>query len=70
MTEQLNPFDDKSLDFLVLLNARQQYSLWPAFSDVPAGWQTVAGPTTRVACIAYIEEHWQDMRPAGLNTAG
>ncbi|MEN5015924.1 MbtH family protein [Erwinia sp. Eh17-17] len=70
MTEQHNPFDDESLDFLVLLNARQQYSLWPAFADVPAGWQSVAGPATRAACIAYIEEHWQDMRPAALKTAG
>ncbi|MFK8258448.1 MbtH family protein [Erwinia sp. AnSW2-5] len=70
MTEQQNPFDDESLDFLVLLNARQQYSLWPAFSDVPAGWQTVSGPNTRAECIRYIEENWHDMRPAALKTAG
>lgn len=70
MTEQQNPFDDESLDFLVLLNARQQYSLWPAFCDVPAGWQSVSGPHTRADCIRYIEENWHDMRPAELKTAG
>lgn len=70
MTEQQNPFDDESLSFLVLLNAQQQYSLWPAFADVPPGWQTVAGPDSRASCISYIEAHWQDMRPAALKQAG
>ncbi|CCG87649.1 MbtH family protein [Erwinia piriflorinigrans] len=66
MNEQHNPFDDESLSFLVLLNARRQYSLWPAFAEVPAGWQQVAGALSRAECINYIEEHWQDMRPAEL----
>ncbi|MGF6563069.1 MbtH family protein [Erwinia aphidicola] len=70
MTEQQNPFDDESLDFLVLLNARGQYSLWPAFAEVPAGWHTVSGPAARAGCISYIETHWQDMRPAAIKTAG
>ncbi|MBK0004703.1 MbtH family protein [Erwinia sp. S38] len=70
MTEQQNPFDDESLSFLVLLNAQQQYSLWPAFADVPPGWQTVTGPDSRADCISYIEAHWQDMRPAALKQAG
>jgi MbtH protein len=70
MTEQQNPVDDESLDFLVLLNARGQYSLWPAFAEVPAGWQTVSGPAARAECISYIETHWQDMRPAAIKTAG
>jgi len=46
MSEQQNPFDNDALDFFVLLNARQQYSLWPAFAPVPAGWHNVAGPGT------------------------
>lgn len=66
MTEQQNPFDDESLAFLVLLNARQQYSLWPAFAAIPAGWESVMGPQTRAECIAWIEANWQDMRPAAL----
>lgn len=70
MTEQQNPFDDESLSFLVLLNAQQQYSLWPAFADVPPGWQTVFGPESRADCITYIEAHWQDMRPPALKQAG
>ncbi|KJV47711.1 antibiotic synthesis protein MbtH [Pantoea sp. BL1] len=69
MSEQQNPFDNDALDFLVLINARQQYSLWPAFALVPAGWQNVAGPLPRAAAIEYIETHWQDMRPATQQTS-
>ena len=69
MSEQQNPFDNDALDCLVLINARQQYSLWPAFAQVPAGWQNVAGPLPRAAAIEYIETHWQDMRPATQQTS-
>lgn len=58
-----NPFDDDSLDFLVLVNAQRQYSLWPAFAAVPAGWDIVRGPEPRAACVAFIEAHWADIRP-------
>ncbi|RNM09277.1 MbtH family protein [Dickeya undicola] len=66
--EQLNPFDDDRLAFFVLVNEQQQYSLWPAFAAVPPGWNSVYGPESREACIAYTEIHWQDMRPASLRT--
>ncbi|GAB7263022.1 MbtH family protein [Dickeya ananatis] len=51
---------------MVVINEQQQYSLWPEFAAVPAGWQVVYGPQSREACIAYTETHWQDMRPASL----
>ncbi|MRS18391.1 MbtH family protein [Pantoea sp. SOD02] len=69
MSEQQNPFDNDALDFLVLLNVRQQYSLWPAFAPVPAGWHNVAGPLTRSAAIEFIEANWHDMRPATQQTS-
>ena len=40
--EQQNPFDDESLRFSVLVNAQQQYSLWPQFADTPQGWRVLA----------------------------
>ncbi|CAM3662856.1 MbtH family protein [Xenorhabdus thuongxuanensis] len=64
--EQKNPFDDDEATFYVLINNHQQYSLWPAFAANPTGWERVIGPDSRAACIAYIEEHWVDMRPASL----
>jgi MbtH protein len=61
-----NPFDDENGTFLVLVNHENQYSLWPAFADVPAGWNIVLGETTRAACLEYIDENWTDMRPQSL----
>jgi MbtH protein len=34
----VNPFDDPDGEFLVLVNAERQQSLWPAFAEVPQGW--------------------------------
>jgi len=62
----VNPFDDSDGDFMVLVNGEEQYSLWPAFADVPAGWTAVLSNETREACLNYIEEHWTDMRPKSL----
>ncbi|BBI92942.1 MbtH family protein [Serratia symbiotica] len=53
-----NPFDDESQPFFVLMNAQQQYSLWPEFAAIPAGWQSVFGPESRANCIAWVEQVW------------
>lgn len=59
----MNPFDDTDAAFLVLTNAEEQHSLWPAHLDVPAGWDTAHGPDGREACLAYVEKNWTDLRP-------
>lgn len=64
-----NPFDNPEGRFLVLVNHEGQHSLWPAFADVPAGWQTVFGEDSREACLAHIEANWTDMRPKSLIAA-
>ena len=61
-----NPFDDEAGEFLVLINDEGQYSLWPTFKEVPAGWTAVGPRGARQTCLDYIEEHWTDMRPRSL----
>ncbi|GEL18386.1 MbtH family protein [Pseudonocardia asaccharolytica] len=61
-----NPFDNPDGRFLVLVNDEDQHSLWPAFAEVPPGWRRVFGEDTRDACLAYVEEHWTDLRPRSL----
>ena len=61
-----NPFDDEEGEFCVLMNDEEQYSLWPTFKDVPAGWTAVGPRGARHLCLDYIEEHWTDMRPRSL----
>ena len=64
-----NPFDDEAGTFLVVVNDEDQHSLWPAFADVPAGWRKVFGEASRAECLAYVEEHWTDIRPKSLREA-
>jgi MbtH protein len=61
-----NPFDDVTGTFHALRNDEGQYSLWPTFVPVPAGWTVAHGPAARQECLDHIEEHWTDMRPASL----
>lgn len=64
-----NPFDDAEGRFYVVVNEEQQHSLWPSFSEVPAGWSIVFGEESRDKCLAYVEEHWTDLRPKSLRDA-
>lgn len=65
----VNPFDDENGQFHVLANDEDQHSLWPTFADVPAGWRIVFGPAGRAESVAYVDEHWTDMRPRSLRDA-
>jgi MbtH protein len=64
-----NPFEDPDGLYVVLSNAEVQYSLWPVFAEVPAGWQVVFGEAGRAQCLEYIEQNWTDMRPSSLVAA-
>ncbi|TDO99500.1 MbtH family protein [Marinomonas balearica] len=59
----INPFDNESLVFLVLVNSLNQHSLWPEFAPIPEGWATVFGPAAHAECLTFIDEHWLDIRP-------
>ncbi|MEG8279868.1 MbtH family protein [Streptomyces sp. AHA2] len=61
-----NPFDDAEGTFHVVVNAEGQHALWPAFADVPAGWDAVWGPGPRAAALEYVETNWTDIRPLSL----
>lgn len=52
-----NPFDDEDGRFHVLANAEDQHSLWPIFTQIPAGWDVMFGEASRPACLAYVEKN-------------
>jgi MbtH protein len=56
-------------DYVVVRNDEEQYSIWPADREPPAGWFVVGERGPREACLAYIEEVWTDMRPRSLREA-
>ncbi|GKT26451.1 MbtH family protein [Acidovorax sp. SUPP3334] len=64
-----NPFDNENGKFLVLINSEGQHSLWPAFIDVPSGWDVALPAADKSACCAFIETGWTDMRPRSLIAA-
>ncbi|MFF3291876.1 MbtH family protein [Streptomyces sp. NPDC003023] len=61
-----NPFEDENANYFVLVNDEGQYSLWPAFAEVPAGWTVAHGEAARQECVDHINTNWTDMRPKSL----
>ena len=55
--------------FRVLINAEEQYSIWPASVPVPPGWEATGHSGAKDDCMAYIDENWTDMRPLSLREA-
>ncbi|MEV8569815.1 MbtH family NRPS accessory protein [Streptomyces sp. NPDC051322] len=52
--------------YRVVLNDEEQYSIWDADRELPAGWRAEGTEGARQACLDRIEEVWTDMRPASL----
>jgi len=63
-------FDDEDQRrYVVVRNDEEQYSIWPAELDIPAGW-TATGPAgVKSECLAHIAEVWTDLRPASARRA-
>ncbi|MGW1590869.1 MbtH family protein [Streptomyces sp. NPDC002386] len=57
---------DENTRYQVLRNDEEQYSLWPADIEVPAGWHPVGKEGTEAECSAHVDEVWTDMRPKSL----
>ncbi len=55
--------------YVVVVNDEEQYSIWPAGREVPAGWRAVGRAATKDECLADIETRWTDMRPLALRRA-
>jgi MbtH protein len=49
-----------------VLNDEEQYSIWRAERELPAGWRGEGTRGTREECLAHIGEIWTDMRPLSL----
>jgi MbtH protein len=53
-------------EFIVLVNGEEQYSIWPSAKAVPLGWRQVGPKASKAECLAFVEQHWTDMRPKSL----
>lgn len=65
MSEQQNETQRDTV-YRVVLNDEEQYSIWWADRDLPAGWHAEGTEGTREECLARITGLWTDLRPASL----
>jgi MbtH protein len=56
-------FDDESQEFDVVVNAEEQYSLWPSGRELPAGWRLAGFRGLKSDCLAHIDTVWTDITP-------
>lgn len=52
--------------YKVVLNHEEQYSIWPADQEAPAGWKEAGKVASKAECLAFIKEVWVDMRPLSV----
>jgi MbtH protein len=52
--------------YIVVRNDEEQYSIWWADRDIPAGWTSQDFTGTKDECLAHIASVWTDMRPLSL----
>jgi MbtH protein len=61
--------DDDDIEYTVVVNHEEQYSIWPAHRELPLGWREGGKTGPKAECLAYIDEVWVDMRPLSLRIA-
>ena len=61
-----NENEVSAVTYLVVVNHEEQYSIWPDFKEMPAGWHAVGKSGGKDECLSYINEVWTDMRPLSL----
>jgi uncharacterized protein YbdZ (MbtH family) len=62
----IEPFDDDRGSLSILVNDKEQRTLWSAFADVQVGWRVLDGEFTCFSCESYIEQTWPDIRALSL----
>lgn len=58
--------DNTSIQYKVVYNHEEQYSIWPAHKELPKGWFEEGTVGQKEECLQRIEEIWTDMRPLSL----
>jgi MbtH protein len=52
--------------YRAVVNDEEQYSIWPADRENPAGWRDTGVSGSKQECLDHIERVWTDMRPLSL----
>jgi MbtH protein len=60
---------EDSTTYRAVVNHEEQYSIWPADKEIPAGWRAVGPTGAKSDCLNFIKDVWKDMRPLSLRTS-
>jgi len=66
---RMDDTDEDGRDYCVVVNAEEQYSLWPADRPPPPGWRQTGPTGSRESCLEHVRTVWTDMRPLSLRRA-
>ena len=58
--------EDDDTIYKVVVNEEEQYSIWPSFKQIPAGWKDTGKQGPKQECLDYVNDVWTDMRPLSL----
>jgi len=58
--------EEDARTYVVVVNHEEQYSIWLADRDLPAGWRNVGVSGPKQHCLDHIGKVWTDMRPLSL----
>ncbi|MGY4689625.1 MbtH family protein [Salibacterium sp. K-3] len=57
---------ESTMNYKVVFNNEEQFSIWPAHKNVPKGWTEEGTVGEKSECLEHIERIWTDMRPLSL----
>lgn len=62
----MNSDNEDTTTYHVVVNGEEQYSIWPGYKAIPAGWREAGKSGLKQECLDYIKTVWTDMRPLSL----
>jgi MbtH protein len=65
-TREKTMTSDDATIYKVVVNHEEQYSIWFADRELPAGWKDAGKEGAKEECLTYVEQVWKDMRPLSL----
>lgn len=55
--------EDEERLYSIVVNNKEQYSIWPADRENPIGWRKIGVNGPKKQCLEFIQEVWMDMLP-------
>ena len=58
--------NQNEVNYVVVQNHEEQFSIWLANRIVPSGWRAMSEEMSKEGCLTLIEEQWTDLRPKSI----